>query len=31
MVWIFYTLLVIANLAGGYALGRWWLRSRALD
>lgn len=29
MTWIFYGLLVIANLAAGYALGRWWLRNRA--
>jgi hypothetical protein len=30
MTWIFYALLVVANLAAGYALGRWWLRSRSL-
>lgn len=29
MTWVFYTLLIIVNLAAGYALGRWWLRTRA--
>jgi hypothetical protein len=30
MAWMFYTLLIVLNLAAGYALGRWWLRSRAV-
>jgi hypothetical protein len=28
MTWFLYGFLIITNLAAGYALGRWWLRSR---